>query len=222
MRLLSYSVGPNTPQYKDDPVPAFSPLSLMADSGEGNWHLLTLPNHCSTHVDVPWHYNDGGVRLTDLELSWWFYESPRLIDVPKRDDGLIMREDLTSHARHIADADFLLVRTGFGDLTRGSQPARWAWHSPGFDSSAAAFLRQFPGLRAVGMDLPSATAPEHHVEGVGFHRIAFGVDSDPGFFLIVEDMRIEGDLRQEELDTIVMLPVLLERLDGAPVTIVAR
>jgi arylformamidase len=222
MRLLSYSLGNDTPTYADNPKVSLQPASLIETGGVANWFTLTTINHNGTHVDAPWHFNPNGAKLTDLSPDWFVYQHPRLIDIPKGEDELITAEDLEPHASAIEEADMLLIRTGFGAQVRSQDPKRYGWHAPGFHPSAARYLKRFPMLRAVVMDFPSAAAPQHREEGFEFHRIALGAQESPTFFLLVEDAKLDPDLRQEELNRIVMAPLLLEGADAAPVTILAE
>jgi len=219
MRLLSYTLSESTPTYADNPKVQIKPMSLIEEGGVANWFLVSTINHNGTHLDAPWHFNPEGAKVTDLGPEWFVYSSPVLVDVPKDDDELIYDKDLIVHENVIRHADLLLVRTGYGARVRDSDPERYGRKAPGFHPSAARYLKQFTQLRAVGMDLPSAGAPNFPEEAAEFHRIALGAKEGSGFFLIIEDMRLDPDLDQSELKKVIMAPLLLENLDGAPVTV---
>jgi len=222
VRLLSYSLGPATPTYRDNPKVQLMPVSLMEDGGVANWFELRTINHNGTHVDAPWHFDPDGPRLTEVDLELLVYWHPVLVDVPVAGGELIGEEMLRRHEGRIADADMLLVRTGFGSATRSRDPICYGWEAPGFEVSAAYYLRAFPALRALVMDLPSATAPRHLRTGHEFHQVILRAAPPGTYVLLVEDARLDEDLSQEELHRVTMAPLMLEGADGAPVTLLAE
>lgn len=219
-RLLSHPVGPDTPPFGDDPAPAFTPVSLIETGGPGNWHLVTTLNHMGTHVDAPWHFNPEGLRITELDLSWWSYARPVLIDVPCEDAAQLTPADLEPFRDAAQAADMLLVRTGFGRAR--SDPSRYGRRNPSFRPETAQWLLALPDLRALAVDLPSVACPLYPDDGVAFHRAVLGQRASDRFVLLVEDVRLDADLTQADLARgIFMAPWLLEGLDAAPVTMVA-
>jgi kynurenine formamidase len=219
-RLLSHPVGPATPRFGDDPAPVFTPVSLIENGDVGNWHLVTTLNHMGTHVDAPWHFNPHGLRITGLDMSWWSYDRPVLIDVPCDDGAQIGPADLEPHRPAAGEADMLIVRTGFG-RARGDA-SRYGRTNPSFLPEAADWLLSLPGLRALAIDCPSVACPLHPADGVAFHRAMLGRQATDRFVLLVEDVRLDADLTQDDLSRgIFMAPWLLDGLDAAPVTMVA-
>lgn len=151
-RLLSYPLGPDTPTYRDNAKVELKPVSLIEEGGVANWFELRTINHNGTHVDAPWHFDPAGPRLTELDAGLFVYRRPVLIDVPRAEGELIGEIALREHEAKIAAADMLLVRTGFAAATRASHPERYGWQAPGFEASAASYLRSFSTLRALVMD----------------------------------------------------------------------
>lgn len=222
MRLLSHPLGNDTPTYLGNPPVSLTPVSSIAHGDVANWFELRTINHNGTHVDAPWHFNPEGRRITDLDCSWFSYDHPLLVDVPKADDELLHEDDFFPYASLIRGVDMLLVRTGFGAATRTADPARYGRRSPGFHPSAGRYLRSFPTLRAVVMDIPSAGAPAHQDLGFEFHRIVLGADDPERFILLVEDARLDADLGQSDLHRVILAPLLLMDADGAPATVLAE
>jgi kynurenine formamidase len=194
---------------------------LISRGERANIHRITTLTHISTHFDAPWHFNDAGLRVTDLDASWFVYQHPLLIDVPKPDEELIVPEDLDQFFSAMSGIDMLMLRTGFGEC-RATDPERYGHRNPAFDPSVAEWLMQFPELRALAIDTPSALCPAHRPEGLEFHRRMLGRRAEDRFILLVEDVRLEPTLRQADLERgIVLAPLLLDRLDGAPATVLA-
>jgi arylformamidase len=221
---MSYELASDTPTYRDNPPVELRPFRSIADGDVANLVTLTTINHNGTHVDAPAHFDPAGQRLDQLDPATFAFWRPALIDVPKGPNELITADDLEPYAALIDGADLVAVRTGFGGLLRDSDPELYGQQGPGFAESAGFFLRQFPALRGLAMDIISAGAPAHRDEAVAFHRAALGSDV-PGaanaFVLLVEDCRIDADLTAEDLGLVVLAPLRLAPADGAPCTIFA-
>jgi kynurenine formamidase len=171
---------------------------------------LTTLNHNGTHVDAPWHLDPAGSRLDELDPATFVFRRPSIIDLPKGPNELITDVDLEPFAPVIAGADLVLLRTGFGARTRDSDPVTYGHHGPGFSEPAGLFLRRFPMLRCLAMDIISAGAPAYPDQAVAFHRAALGSDV-PGaansFVLLAEDCRLDADLTVGDLALVVVAPL---------------
>ncbi len=223
IRLLSFAISPSTPTYPGTPAPSFEPHARIERGDVANWMILTTQNHAGTHVDGPWHFNPNGRRITEIDPAEFVFASPRLVDIPKADDEVVTGDDLASIAGSIAGADMILVRTGYGARFRAADPERYRNHSPGFDTTAGEYLlREQPSVRALAMDFISAACQKHEAEGQEFHRIVLGRRRDDRYIFLVEDTRIDPDLRPSDLGRVVMAPLLLEGQDGGPVTMLAE
>jgi arylformamidase len=222
MRFLSYQLGGDTPTFGENPPVSLEPVSLIEKGGIANWFELKTINHNGTHVEAPWHFNSQGARLTDFRPEDFVFVRPVLIDVCKTDNELITDLDLMPHAARLEHADLLLVRTGYGALCRAADPRRYGRRAPGFDVSAGRYLLQFPELRGIVMDIPSAGAYAHPETGYEFHRVVMGHGDPDHTLFIVEDARLDPDLRQEELSRVIVSPLLLKDADAAPATLLAE
>jgi kynurenine formamidase len=222
IRFLSYPVSPDAPVFPDCPTASFEPLFRIDRGDVCNMVTVTTQNHVSTHMDGPWHFNPNGKRITELEASEFFFETPRLLDLARADDELITDADLRAHAGEIAGADMLLIRTGFGRRWRSADPIRYSQHGPGFAVSAGEYLiREQPSLRAIVLDWISAASPTHAPEGHEFHRVVLGRRREDRYILIVEDARLDAELTGADLGRVVIAPLLLQDQDGGPVTLFA-
>jgi len=77
---------------------------------------LLLFNHFGTHLDAPNHYNPHGPTLEKVPLDRFIYEHPLLVDIPKRDQELVTRQELEPYAAQLRDSDLILIRSGWGNL----------------------------------------------------------------------------------------------------------
>ncbi len=220
MRLLSHPLTASTPAYMDNPNPSIEPRRTVAADGN-RAYSITFGNHTGTHLDAPAHFFEDGRRLGGLDIGQLLFERPLLVEVGRGDGELIGAAELEPWAGRIGDADLVLVRTGYGAAWRTSDPHRYRHQGPGFAGQAAGWLRQtFPGLRAVGMDFISATSPAHPDEGRSFHLGALDESSGPAL-LLIEDVLLDPKLASEDLGRVLVAPLWLSELDGAPVTMVA-
>jgi kynurenine formamidase len=207
----------DTPTYMDNPPVTIEQVSSMESGGIANWFSLTTINHNGTHVEAPWHFVNDGRRLDELDPADFVFASPVIIDVTKGRDDLITREDLEAHSRAIEGSDVLMVRTGFAARFRDHEPETYGKAGPGFSESAGHYLREFPKLRCLMMDIISAGAPAHPEEGVEFHRAALGgTDGNAAnaFVLVVEDCRLDADLTAEDLALVVLTPIRMRPSDA--------
>lgn len=219
MRFLSHELSNETPVFGDN-----DPVVVEVDVGftEGPYlqHRLRTINHNGTHVDVPSHFHEGGLTLSDLPAETWHFRRPCLVDHPVADNHVMDAQDVASFVGRVpAEADALLLRTGFG-ACRGKDADRYLHANPGMSRAAALALReQRPTLRAVFCDIPSYTAAAAVEDGVAWHRAALEVDDDGQFLLLFEDVDLPPDL--EPPARVIAAPLRLAGLDGAPVTVLA-
>lgn len=215
--FLSFPLGERTPTFATNPPVKFTQISSIAEGAIANWFNIETINHNGTHMDAPLHFNPQGRSMSDLAVDEFFFERPAVIDLPKGDGELITAADLEPYENDLRDVDFLFVRTGF-ERYRQSDPIRYGQRNPGFDGSAGEFLiERLRNLRAIGMDLPSASSALHIDDGNDFHQIVLGRRGAKRTLFIVEDCHLDQDLAG--LKRVILAPIILEGLDGAPCTI---
>ncbi|MFN4214020.1 arylformamidase [Exiguobacterium sp.] len=174
----------------------------MADSGSVNVGKVTMSLHTGTHIDAPFHFNDAGKRVIDLDPG--LYIGPaRVIHLPRRDrieasdlDGF----DLTGVERLILKTDGWPEKHVF--------PA----HIPELTPSLADRLGEL-GIYLIGLDLPSVDAIDSK-EMAAHHALARnGVHILEGLVL---DHIAPGDY---ELNAV---PLPIVKGDGSPVRALLR
>lgn len=109
-----------------------------------------------------------------------------------------------------------MVRTYYSRY-RDTNPNRYWQKSPGFSIAGARYLREtFKNLRAIGMDLPSLACISKKSETMrSHHELLCGKDRR---FLVIEDMNLDYDL--SGLKKVIVAPLLVEKTDSAPCTII--
>ncbi len=219
MRLrLSYDLSPSTPVPVGLPPVKLSQRRSIAGGDVSNWFVAELCNHCGTHVDAPWHFNQNGKRVTDLPIDFFFFDRPLVLDVPKRASELVGAADLEPHASRLARCDILLLRTGFSRL-RDAKRLEYQLKNPGLSVDAAEFVQgRYPGIRAIALDTLSMAANEHLDQGLEAHRILFRDVERPR--ILIEDINLDFDLAR--LRRVIVLPIFFAGTDGGPCTVVAE
>jgi len=165
----------------------------------GRWRLSA---HTGTHADAPFHYNDRGAKLDELDPAL-FVGPAVVLDVRGHTTltpGLLARHDLGGAPR-------VLFRTDTWTDLR-TFPARW----PVFAPDAPAWLAA-RGVRLVGMDVPS-------VDVIDSRELPIHHALDRAGIVILENLDLAGVApgRYE----LIALPLKVRGGDGSPVRAVLR
>jgi arylformamidase len=178
-----------------DPLFNFDPVARIASGSTCNLTLMTLSTHTGTHCDAPWHFDDGGKKLDELDPSVFFGRA-LLID---------LRNVETIRAADLPAAPLpprVLFRTRNSDVPAN---APFDTRFVAVEADAAARLVA-DGVRMVGVDGLSVAPYKRSDET---HRILLGA----GVF-VVEGLRLER-FEAGECECVV-LPMRLTGADGAP------
>ncbi|MCS7135833.1 MAG: cyclase family protein [Nitrososphaerota archaeon] len=214
--LLSHKLNTSTPAYAGGPGLVLKPLKQIIKGDSSNSYLIEMPNHLGTHVDASRHFDPSGRSIADYGIESLIFRKPLLINVPKQDSELILVEDLETYKDRIAEADILLIKTGFQRF-RSSDPERYSMHNPGLSSKAASYIvRNFPKLRALGLDTISLSSVDHREDGRLSHKILLsGRD-----FFIIEDMDLSELTESPKM--VIVVPLFIEGVDSAPCVVLAE
>jgi len=220
--VLSHPLSGETPVWPGNPPAA--DIELVDSTARGdiaNTTILRLFSHSGTHVDTPWHFNPDGPAAWQLPVERFVFEAPRLIEVPAGERTVIGPELLQPHAATIAEADLLMLHTGWS-ARRAGEPARYAVEGPMLAPEAARWLLGAgPNLRAIATDAISIAAPWDFRRAVETHHVLMGVGRDDGrFVLIYEDVHLVPEAARAT--RVLAWPLFVEGADGSPVTIVAE
>lgn len=172
------------------------------EGGSVNVGTLTMSTHSGTHIDAPFHFDDEGRKILDLDPA--VYAGPaRVVEVPE--NASIGAGKLRGH--ELEGVSRLLIKTGSW-RERSVFPERITYLRP----DAAAFLAR-RGVRLVGVDVPSVDPleskdlPAHHALHKNGIHILEG---------LVLDSVEPGDYE------LISLPLPLAEADGSPVRAVLR
>ncbi len=201
MRLydITTPLHPGTPVYPGDPGVRVRPTAQIAKGDPFNLSLLSMGSHAGTHVDAPYHFEDGGLTVDQLPLETLY--GPALV----RDVG---QAEVVDEAA----LEALALPVGTRRLLLKSRNSR-LWEDPTFRPD---FVAVTPGgarwlvergLWLVGVDYLSIEAPGS--PGFPVHHTLLGAG-----VVIVEGLDLRGV--PPGAYTLLCLPLRLAGGDGAP------
>lgn len=173
-----------------------------ADTGSVNIGKITTSLHTGTHVDAPFHFDENGEKIIDLDVNL-FIGKAVMVDVSHFES--VGRDQL----KHVSlnGAERLLLRT-----TLEPNPNKFPKKVPHLLPDLAPFLQE-QGIKLLGVDIPSVDPLDskdmatHHalhnhgiviLENIVLHHI------EPGSYELIA------------------LPLPIQGADGSPVRAVVR
>ncbi|MEH7119792.1 arylformamidase [Neobacillus vireti] len=172
------------------------------ESGSVNVGQIIMSTHTGTHIDAPFHFDDAGKKVIDLDVNVYIGRS-RVIHLPNK-SSIGVKElsdfELTGITRLLIRTDAWTDRRHFPAVI------------PRIDPELASYLSKF-GVRLIGLDLPSVD-PIDSKELSAHHELAnHGIHILEGLVL---DNIAPGDYE------LAALPLPLAEADGSPVRAVVR
>jgi arylformamidase len=173
-----------------------------AESGSVNVGSLSMSTHTGTHVDAPFHFDDDGKRIIELDLE--LYVGPaRVLDMTGKD---------SIGAKDLADVDLEgMIRVLFRTLS-WKKATEFPEKIPHLEADLGPFLAE-RGIRLIGVDVPSVDPIDskdlhahHSLNENGIHILES----------VLLDKVEPGDYE------LIALPLALVEGDGSPVRAVLR
>lgn len=204
MKLIDISqpLRDGMPVWPGDTEFSFELSQTKEESGSVNVGRITMSAHTGTHIDAPFHFDNTGSKVLDLDPS--VYVGPvRIIDLSGVES--IGESELSGH--DLDGVGRLLIRTGSW-TDRSAFPTSITYLRP----DTASFLSE-KGIRLIGVDVPSVDPleskelPAHHALRENSIHILEGV--------VLDDVEL-GDYE------LISLPLPLQEADGSPVRAVLR
>ncbi|MBM7691318.1 arylformamidase [Peribacillus deserti] len=172
------------------------------ESGSVNVGKLEMSTHTGTHIDAPFHFDNEGIKVIDLDINLYIGEA-EVIYLPGV--SKIGIEELTP--KSIKGVTRLIIRTDHWKDKRVFPES-----IPYVEPEAAVLLAE-NGVRLLGLDLPSVDQldskelPAHHMLSKNSIHILEGLVLDE-----IEEGRYE----------LAALPLPITEGDGSPVRAVLR
>ncbi|PLS06700.1 arylformamidase [Neobacillus cucumis] len=172
------------------------------ESGSVNVGQIIMSTHTGTHIDAPFHFDDDGKKVVDLDVNLYIGRS-RVIHLPNK-SSIGVKElsdfELTGITRLLIRTDAWIDRRYFPAVI------------PSIEPELASYLSKF-GVRLIGLDLPSVD-PIDSKELSAHHELAnHGIHILEG--LVLDNIH-PGDYE------LAALPLSLAEADGSPVRAVVR
>jgi len=206
---LSYELSESTPSYGNKHKVIVKQIEKISKGDTSNSYQMKIYNHIGTHVDCPNHFYDNGRKIDDFQINAFIFKSPQLIDINLNEHNMISEKTLEKKLN--PEADIFLFRTYF---SKKRNSKKYINKYPYFCSNFATHLKKnFPLLRAIGMDIISLTSPLNKQEGKKSHEILLN-ESKSNPILIVEDMFLENF--SNEINKIIISPFYVKGMDSAP------
>lgn len=204
--FLSHPLSKETPLYMGEGKVSIIRDKILGKNSCNNLRI-SMPNHASTHVDVPYHFLENGLTLTDFPPEKWAFKKVDVIYV-KTYETVITPEMIEIRG----DAELLLLRTGL-EKKRGTPD--YLKNYPGVHQDVADFLtKRMPSIRALGTDLISISSPLHMDLGRKAHREFLRRN-----IILIEDMKLSQLNFKPSL--VAVLPLMIKNGDGAPCSVLA-
>ncbi|HRN41202.1 MAG TPA: cyclase family protein [Vicingus sp.] len=176
-----------------------------------------MPTHFGTHIDYPYHFDEKGKNSSDYLAQDFVFSKIACISIEETiiDDYLIKNNHLNL-SKIPSETELLFIKTGF--CYKRLLPEYWEF-GYGFHPETAAFLKQkLPNLKAVAFDLISLNSYQHRELGRIAHKEFLSTQN----ILIIEEVNLQEITEKTIFNEVIIAPLLLEKADGAPVTIIAK
>jgi arylformamidase len=164
-----------------------------------NTSFATIFAHTGTHIDVPFHVDPEGFKLHEFSLSDFIFEHPVLMEIPKGEFEKITVEELQTQEEELAEADVLLIYTGYSKI-RKQDPERFVANQPSFTLEAANYLVDNFGIRAFGIDT------------IGIENIPEGKAASPVQFPIHKTFLLKKKQKSFVIEDLDLVPILGRKL----------
>lgn len=211
---LSYFINEQTPLYGGEKAIFIEEKSKISEGAGSNSKYLKLPNHTGTHIDFPNHFSDAGKTINDYPASFWRFDKIFVISFHAQNEEII-NEEIAGRIDIPFDTEFLILNTGF--FANREKEIYWN-NNPGLSPKLAKVLKlRCPNLRVIGCDLISLSSYQNRILGREAHK-EFLLQND---ILIIEDMKLD-EILGKRIRSITALPLLINKIDGVPITIIAE
>jgi kynurenine formamidase len=187
-----------TPVYPGDPKPEFKQFASCEIEG-WNAHIICMNSHFGTHIDAPWHMLKEGKRLSDFPITK-FIGRAIMFDVRGQ-------REIDIELDAARENDILILRTDHSKLAGQSD---FYERNPVISQQLANRIVE-KKLSIVGID--SHTPDLYPFE---IHKLLLKHD-----ILILENL-VDLDKIETNTFTIMVLPMKLDKMDGAPCRVVAE
>lgn len=198
-----------------------TPNSQISKGGGYNSYIISVENHCGTHIDAPGHFLDEGKIISDYSQEELIFNNPLILNLPKNQEEVIKLEEISK--LNLENKDCLIFRTGF-ERYRKKDHDTYLRLNPGIEPDLIYWIRKnYPKIRCIGIDGVSISSFSKPEQGKEAHLNAFRKNKELGEPLVlVEDMKLAEIKNLESVETIIVVPWNIKIIDSAPCTVIAK
>ncbi|MGB9977853.1 cyclase family protein [Methanobacterium sp.] len=217
---LSYMLEEISPVHMGLKKPEITHNNQIVDGKGYNTYLINVENHSGTHVDAPGHFTEDGKIISDYHPDELVFNKPLIVDIPKGSNELIKIWNISK--LDFNDADCILFRTGF-EKFHSDDSEKYLTQNPGISPEVVYFIRKnLKNVRCIGIDCVSISSYQNPGLGEEAHSNAFVKSKDFGKpLLLIEDMKLRN-VKNEDLESIIIVPWQIKGIDSAPCTVLAK
>ena len=207
---LTLPISPNLPSFPGSPRPQF--ISWAKNKTDGyNLELIFLSSHSGTHIDAPFHFINGGLRVDQIPLER-LIRYATLCRIKKRSAQAITKKDILQFEKKhgkIETGSSVIFATGW---YRHLSKRDYFSNNPGLSVDAAKYLAS-KKINLVGIDSPSIDLGRDQSFSAHHVLLKKGI-------LVLENLcnleKISGTHFK-----LVVLPLKLKEATGSPVRAIA-
>lgn len=217
---LSHDIYHHSPVHPALQIPEIKQNTFISRGDGYNSFFLNIENHSGTHVDAPAHFLKDGNKISDYKMEELVFIGPKIIDVPKGKEELVLLEDIQKF--NLDNIDALFFKTGFESL-RYDNPDEYINKNPGVSPEVVDYIRRYyPKIRCLGVDSISISSSKYPELGREAHINAFKVHNNFGkSLLLLEDMKL-AHIKNDRLNKVIIIPWQILDVDSAPCTVLAE
>ena len=207
---LTLEISNDLPSFPGSPKPQFIPWADIKHD-RYNLELLFLSSHSGTHMDAPFHFVNGGIKINQISPDRLISKAV-LVNVKKKSDQPVTKNDILEFEKKhglIRKNSSVVFHTGW---QLNLQKKYYFTNNPGLSESAARYLVK-KGVNLVAIDSPSIDLGKD--EKFSVHQI-FSKSN----ILIVENLCNLEKIKKMNF-TLSVLPLKLKNASGSPVRAMA-
>ena len=218
-KCLSYQINKKTRFYKANTRDI---ENIVLDTSEkfNRETKLHIDSHTGTHIDYPAHSIKDGKFGEEYPIDYLCSDKVQLINIDLlQEQRPVLDLDFIKSQNISEDIEIVFINTYFHTLRDDD---RYIWNSPIMDSKIPLYLKEhYPSIKAVGFDVISVTSQLDRDEGKKCHYNFLSSDTGREV-LIIEDIDYSLLEKESEIEEVIILPLMFEKMDGAPCTIMAK
>ena len=218
-KCLSYQINKKTRFYKANTRDI---ENIVLDTSEkfNRETKLHIDSHTGTHIDYPAHSIKDGKFGEEYPIDYLCSDKVQMIEIDlSQEESPTVSLDFVKTQKIYENTEILLINTYFHKLRDDD---RYIWTSPVIDSKIPLYLKEcYPSIKAVGFDVISVTSQLDRDEGKRCHY-NFLSNATGREVLIIEDIDYSLLEKESEIEEVIILPLMFEKMDGAPCTIMAK